>query len=45
MVYASIDSELMDTINISLGNLEPDENIILKLKYIETLKLNYNPNV
>ena len=44
MVYAAIDSELNDTIKVSLGNIEPKENIIIKLRYIETLKLNCNPN-
>jgi hypothetical protein len=40
MVYAAIDSELKDTIKVSLGNIEPKEEIIVKLSYIETLKIN-----
>jgi hypothetical protein len=42
MVYAAIDSELKDTIKVSLGNIEPKEEIIVKLSYIETLKINKN---
>ena len=54
MVYAEIDDELLDTIKIILGNIEPNEELTVKLSYIETLKIrtkkintsnnNYNAN-
>lgn len=39
MIYSEIDSELNDTIQLNLGNIEKGDIITVKLGYIESLKI------
>jgi len=39
MAYSEIDPELKDTIEVKLGNIDANEKIIIRLKYLESLKI------
>ena len=40
MGYSEINSNLKDTVQLKIGNIEPYEEIFIKLRYIEALRLN-----
>lgn len=37
MAYTEVNSDLQDTIEVKLGNIEPKENITIRLSYLELL--------